>query len=199
MITLILTRHGETDWNRDGKLAGSTDKAVLTEEGFKQARAVANALKNMHVDVIYCSKLRRAKQTAQIISKTLGKKITYNGALNERSWGNLEGKSWDKQKDKLVAMYESEKTNLRPSGGESCLEFKERLLFDLEKIIEANEGKTVLIITHGGVIRTLIKAFKKIPDEEMVDLRVNNTSLTIFRLNEGKVEEEILNDIKHLE
>lgn len=197
MITLILTRHGETDWNRQGKLAGSNDLPILTNEGLKQASALAIKLKNFNIETIYRSKLKRAIQTASIISKTLGKRVKFSSALNERSWGKLEGKEWQKNKKRLVQMYESNKTS-RPRGGETFKEFKKRILEYVENILEKNEGKTILLVTHGGVIRTIIKIFKNIPEEEMENFRVYNTSLTIFKINEGKIEEELLADIKHL-
>ena len=71
MITLILVRHGETNWNVAGRLAGLIDEAVLTDEGEKQAIALSKKLKNLKIDLIYTSELKRAIQTARIISKHL--------------------------------------------------------------------------------------------------------------------------------
>lgn len=173
--------------------------AVLTKEGSKQAEAIAQKLSHFNVDVIYCSKLKRAIQTAQIIAKKLGKKVIFNSAFNERSWGIFEGKSWDRNKTKLMRKYESEKSKTKPDGGESYRQFKKRILGGVESLIEKHEGQVVLLVSHGGVIRALIPALKGVPRQQLQDLHVYNTSVTIFKMAEGEVVEELLADVSHLE
>ena len=198
MITLILVRHGETNWNVAGRLAGLIDEAVLTDEGEKQAIALSKKLKNLKIDLIYTSELKRAIQTARIIAKHLKKKVIRSAAFNERSWGIFEGKNWEKTKNVLIRTYETDRDNLRPEGGETYQEFKKRVFWEIEKIIKIEDGRKILIVTHGGVVRVLIKFLKNLSDQEMQGIKVYNTSLTIFKMNAGKVEEELIADVEHL-
>ncbi|MBI2327779.1 histidine phosphatase family protein [Candidatus Curtissbacteria bacterium] len=198
MITLILARHGETDWNRDGRLAGLTDKPVLTKKGKKQAEALAKKLQDLAVDVVYSSRLKRAAQTAQIIAKTLDKKIIYSKYLNERSWGIYEGKDKESVFKKLDQMDVKRRFDYKPIGGESWREFEKKLLKFFKRLIGKNEGQTVLVITHGGTIRALFHILKNVNREKSLDLKFHNTSLTTLKMVDGRVEEELINDISHL-
>jgi broad specificity phosphatase PhoE len=119
--------------------------------------------------------------------------------LNERSWGIYEGTAFEKVFQKLDKMDINTRFNYKPKGGESWKEFEKRLLVTIEEIVERNEGKTVAIVTHGGTIRALIPILKKVPREISFEDKIANNSLTIFKLDEGGVEEELINDISHLQ
>lgn len=198
MITLILVRHGETDWNVAGRLAGFSDGAVLTKEGQRQAELLAIKLRNLKIDIIYSSKLKRAKQTARIISKTINKRVIYKEFLNERSWGIYEGTDHKKIFENVEKMLTQRRLKYKPKGGESLIEFEKRLQRGLRKIMENNDEQNILIVSHGGVIKTLIPILKKAPLEEAYNLKVSNASLTIFNINESKVEIKLINDVSHL-
>lgn len=198
MITLILIRHGETTWNNRGKIQGSSDSSVLNKKGKLQAQFTAERLAKFKIDVMYASGLKRAKQTARIISKTVSIKIKVTKNLNERSFGILEGKKVDYVFGKLDSMPDKARYRFRPKNGESPHDVELRVRKEMKKIMNMHEGKTVLIITHGGVIKTVIKLIKKIPVEKRVEGRIKNTSLTMFKIHEEEVLEEIINDTKHL-
>lgn len=199
MITLILTRHGETTWNRIGKLQGLSNLSVLTAVGKTQADALGAKLADFKIDVIYCSKLKRAKETAAIIAKKIKKDIRFSEKLNERSFGIFEGTEAKSFFAKISALPASRRHLYKPIEGESLVDMERRAYEEVKKIIEQNEGKTVLIVTHGGIIRALVHMLKRIPRQERSDLRIANTSLTIFKLHENKILEELINDIGHLE
>lgn len=198
MITLILTRHGETDWNKAGKLAGSTDEPELTDLGKEQSKTLAIKLATLNIEIIYCSKLKRAIQTARIIANQLKRPLVFTEGLNERSWGIYESTDSRKFFERLGKMDIKRRFNYKPKGGESWRQFEKRLLVTIEKIVEQNESRIVLIVTHGGVVRALIPVLKKVPREESFENKIANNSITIFKMNEGKVEEELINDISHL-
>ena len=88
MTTLLLARHGETDWNREGRWQGGSDTS-LNERGREQARELAQQLDS--VDAIYSSDLARAAETAAIIAGTLGVEVRVDPRLRERSFGDWEG------------------------------------------------------------------------------------------------------------
>ena len=195
MITLILTRHGQTNWNKTGKLAGSSDISRLTKEGKKQAEKLAQKLNDLQIDYIYSSNLKRAKQTAAIIAKKLEREIIVASEFNERSWGVFEGKNWDKNKESLIELYEKGRPDFRPEKGESYNQFLKRIKNRLDEIIKVHEGQTVLLVSHGGVLRGLVKSFK---GEFPEDSKIENASLTTIKIDNNKVVETIINDIDHL-
>ena len=199
MITLILARHGETDWNKNGLLQGSSDFAKLNNVGKKQAKALGKALLSLNVDIIYSSPLKRASETAEIINKILKKEIVFDDALKERDWGDWEGRDAAVEFLRLEKMDIRTRFNFMPPNGESWKEFEIRLIKSVEKIVENNNDKRVLIVTHGGSIRALVPVIKKVPREQTLHLKFANTSISIFKLNKDDVEEELINDIAHLE
>ena len=194
-----MARHGETDWNKNGLLQGSSDFAKLNNVGKKQAKALGKALLKFNVDIIYSSPLKRASETAEIINKILKKEIVFDDALKERDWGDWEGRDAAVEFLRLEKMDIRTRFNFMPPNGESWKEFEIRLIKSIEKIIENNNDKRVLIVTHGGSIRALVPVIKKVPREQTLHLKFANTSISIFKLNKDDVEEELINDIAHLE
>lgn len=198
MITLILARHGETTWNKRDKIQGSSDNSVLTKKGREQAESVAERLTTLGIDTIYSSELKRAKQTASIIAKKLEKKVLITKKLNERSFGELEGKDVETVLKKLRTLPIDERFKYRPKGGESVIDVETRVFDEVEKIIERHQGENVLLVTHGVVIKVLILFIKKLPRDKRANVRIENTSLTIFKIQEDTILEELINDISHL-
>ncbi len=199
MITLILIRHGETTWNSIGKIQGSSDSSVLNKKGKRQAQFTAQKLTQFKIDVIYASDLKRAKQTARIISKTISTKIIVTKNLNERSFGIFEGEEVDYVFGKLDSMPDKTRYRFRPKNGESPQDVELRVRSEMKNIMNLHEGKTVLMVTHGGVIKILIKLIKKIPVERKIDGRIKNTSITMFKIHNEEVLEELINDTAHLD
>src|SRR5919205_4262120 len=90
MTTLLLVRHGETDWNADGRLQGQTDRP-LSDFGRRQARQLAQELVDEELEAIYASDLARARETAEIIGERLGLAVVLDADLREKDWGTWEG------------------------------------------------------------------------------------------------------------
>jgi probable phosphoglycerate mutase len=139
MTTLLLVRHGETDWNADGRLQGHTDRP-LSEFGRRQARQLAEELADEELDAIYASDLSRARETAQVVGARLGLAAVLDPDLREKDWGTWEG---------LTAV-EREQVEL---AGESTEAHKDRVLGALKRIAERHPGGRVLVVTHGGSMR----------------------------------------------
>ncbi|HWX09771.1 MAG TPA: histidine phosphatase family protein, partial [Gaiellaceae bacterium] len=87
MATLLLVRHGETDWNAEGRLQGHTDRP-LNEHGRRQAHALAERLAGDDIAAVYASDLARARETAEILGAKLGLPVSRDAGLRERDWGN---------------------------------------------------------------------------------------------------------------
>ena len=139
MTTLLLVRHGETDWNAAGRLQGHTDRP-LNEYGRSQAEALAERLSADVIAAVYASDLARARETAVIVGARLGLPVTEHADLRERDWGNWEG----------LTAAERERVELE---AETPAAHRERTLRALRWIAERHAGERVVVVTHGGSIR----------------------------------------------
>lgn len=159
-VRLILVRHGETPWNKANKLQGKID-ILLNKNGVRQVRKTAAKLKKSGEKpmIIIASPLARAMQSASIISTMLGVPFTINKNLSERDFGRLEGLTW-KEINELYGPNFQEKDrkqqyDYRVYGGESVREVRKRILNFMDYAKKEYDGKTILIITHAGVLRYL--------------------------------------------
>ncbi len=158
-VTATFVRHGETDLNKQGILQGGNTDASLNDTGRTQALATAKKLKTKDYDVIVCSDLARARETAEIISQTLGLPVTTSHALlRERNCGEWSGK---RTVTDLLAEFpfpfpaaQSISMHYRtPNGGESVDQFLNRLQKAHEWLVQEFAGKRVLVVAHAGVLR----------------------------------------------
>lgn len=144
---IYLTRHGQTDWNVQKKVMGRCDEP-LNETGLKQAEETRDNLMNTKIDIILCSPLQRAKQTAEIINDVRNIPIIYDDRLIERDFGEFEGmQTKDFDFDGYWDYYKNKKYN----QAENIQNFFERIYNFLNDIIEKYQDKNVLIVAHGGV------------------------------------------------
>ena len=140
MATLLLVRHGETDWNAEGRLQGHTDRP-LSDYGRGQARRLAEELEGEELEAIYSSDLARARETAEIVGGRLGLPIALEPDLREKDWGTWEGLS-PVERDRVEFV------------GESTEAHQERMLRALRTIAERHPGNArILVVTHGGSMR----------------------------------------------
>jgi broad specificity phosphatase PhoE len=137
---LLLVRHGETDWNAEGRLQGHTDRP-LSDYGRRQARRLAEELVGEELEAIYSSDLARAHETAEIVGERLGLPVALEPDLREKDWGTWEGLD-AVERDRVEFV------------GESTEAHQERMLRALRRIAERHPGDgRVLVVTHGGSMR----------------------------------------------
>jgi len=141
VTALLLVRHGETDWNAEGRLQGQTD-TPLNDYGRRQARGLAEQLAGERLDAVYASDLARARETAEILAGPLGLPVELDAGLREKNWGNWEGLT-STERDRVVYV------------GESTQAHRERTLAALHRIADRHPGGRVLVVTHGGSIRRI--------------------------------------------
>jgi broad specificity phosphatase PhoE len=141
MTTLLLVRHGETDWNAAGRLQGHTDRP-LNEYGRRQARELADRLARDGIEAVYASDLARARETAEIIGARLGLDVVVDADLREKNWGSWEG------------LTSGERAHVEFEG-ESTEAHRERVLRAVHRIVEAHPGERVAVVTHGGSLRRI--------------------------------------------
>jgi broad specificity phosphatase PhoE len=147
--TILLVRHGETDWNLEGRVQGQTDRP-LNETGRRQATELAAALADEPVDAVYSSDLVRAHETARIIAERKGLGVTVIPELREKDFGTWEGLS-----DHEVLLRFPEARG-RPWGdGESNDDVARRVIGALRRIADSHPGGRVLVVAHGGPVRAV--------------------------------------------
>src|SRR6186997_636228 len=190
--TLILVRHGESEWNLKNLFTGWKNPD-LTEQGIEEARAAGRKLKaaGYRPTVFYTSALVRAQHTLDLILEELGivnVVITRNQALNERDYGDLSGLN----KDDARAKWGEEQVHIwrrsydiQPPGGESLKDTGARVWPYYMHVMQPHvlRGETVLVAAHGNSLRALIMAIEGISGDEIVKLELATGVPMIYRLN----------------
>ena len=203
MTRLILTRHGETDWNARHKIQGSTD-IPLNETGRAQARLLARRLANVEIQAIYSSDYQRALDTARAVhAHHPDAQLEILEDLRERSWGELEGHTWkDIERDhpEAVRGITSGDLDFTPPGGESKKFVLNRIMRALGRIVRVHPDQRVLAVTHGGVVSLILKHALNVDVAAPTPFRVENCALHILDTEDGgHWYIHSLNDMSHLE
>jgi probable phosphoglycerate mutase len=174
-VTFAFIRHGQTDWNRDDKLQGSSD-IPLNAEGRRQAHEAAGILADGGWDVVVSSPLLRARETAEIIARDLGLELGPSyGALAERDYGSLEGES----SSGTMARW----PHRDYPGAESLDSVVSRGLAGLAKVAHDFRDRDVVIVAHGTIIRYTLAALAGRPLDA-----IRNGSISTFRLDGDRWE-----------
>jgi broad specificity phosphatase PhoE len=162
---LILVRHGQTDWNVEGRYQGQADQP-LNDIGRGQARALAELLLGTGIRAAYSSDLGRARETADIIAQRIGVGIEVDCRLREVNQGVWEGQLLSE----ITARYPREWSerdrdplHSRPPGGESIAEVAARMSAAAADIAQRHLEGPVLVVSHGTALGTLICAARELP------------------------------------
>ena len=179
MPELILVRHGQSEYNLENRFTGWRDVG-LTTLGWKEAREAGEFLKGHRIDIAFTSGLVRAQNTLEVILKTCGLEhltVVKNVALNERSYGTLEGLN----KAETALKYGEEQVHLwrrsfdiPPPGGESLKDTYDRVIpyFTSTILPLLGSGKNVLIVAHGNSLRALIMYLDRLTPEQIVEKEI---------------------------
>jgi broad specificity phosphatase PhoE len=169
-----LLRHGQTDWNIDFRLQGVTD-IPLNETGIAQARSAAKKLDQRDWNFVASSPLSRALDTARIVADGIGiSEVEIVPLLLERSFGEAEGLTHSEWKQQFP--------NGVPPSGETLDELRERAVLLLSALLEKYRGTKVLAVSHGAMIRKLVRIVSK-GELPAAGERFENTSLTVLKHN----------------
>jgi broad specificity phosphatase PhoE len=146
VTTILLVRHGETDWNAESRWQGQVD-TPLNVRGRQQARRLARRLAAVAFEAVYSSDLRRARETAEIVAFSRGMPVYTEPGLREIDVGSWAG---------LTAAQVAERfPDGEQPGAETLAAFRARVLDALTAIARRHDGATVLVVAHGGCVRTL--------------------------------------------
>lgn len=175
---LYMVRHGQTDWNVEKRLQGHVD-IPLNDQGLLEATAVAEELQDQTFDAIYSSPLKRAFDTAQIINEKHQQEIQISSELKEATYGSMEGAlvaDYHRAcKERLVGyqqMSNQERVHFKlVPDAESYFEVYHRVKPVLQQIVEKHAGGQVLVVTHGGLMRSL---FAMLTEIDVLKIQIQN-------------------------
>lgn len=198
--TLIVVRHGETVWNREKRMQGTTD-TQLSDVGREQARALGRRLACRAFAALYTSDLSRARDTARVIAEHTGRDIVMDPRLQERRFGIFEGLTVEE----IIARYPEEHARFMSRdpdyavpGGESARGFTERCIGCVAEIAGRHAGCEVVIVTHGLVLDSLYRAAHGLDHGARRPVPLINASLNVFGYDGAAWRLELWGDISHL-
>jgi 2,3-bisphosphoglycerate-dependent phosphoglycerate mutase len=202
MASLVLVRHGQSQWNEKNLFTGWKDPD-LTEKGEKEAKEAGLALKESgyKFDIMFTSVLLRAKRTGKLILEQMGQedlKTFENEALNERNYGDLAGLNKDDARKKWGEdqVHKWRRSfDIAPPGGESLKMTAERVLPYFEETILPllKEKSDILVAAHGNSLRALVMQLDKLNSDEVVKLEIPTGMPICYSINEhGQVKNKVL-------
>jgi 2,3-bisphosphoglycerate-dependent phosphoglycerate mutase len=198
---LLLIRHGEKEWNREGRIQGHLD-IPLSETGIQQAEALAERLAGTAFDALYSSDLARARLTAERVARRTGHRIVTDPRLRERHLGVLQACTADETTGpnrEAYAAFRGGTADYVIPGGESGRGFFARVIGVLTEIAERLAGGRVVVVTHGGVLDAVHRHAAGKGPEGPRAVGLLNTSLNVFRFEAGRWSMLTWGDVGHLE
>jgi probable phosphoglycerate mutase len=157
---LLLVRHGATQLSAEDRFAGATD-VDLSDEGRRQATCLGTRLADDRIHAVYCSPMRRTRDTASIIVTPHGLSPVADAGLREIDHGHWEGKTRAEVESQFgdeYAKWEADPFTYAPAHGESGLDVLARALPVIRRIVEAHPGETVLVVSHKATIRLVLSS-----------------------------------------
>ena len=204
MARLFMVRHGVTDHNNAHKFLGHTD-VELSEEGFQQVAKLRDRMVKEKFDAVFSSDLKRAMSTAEAVAAGHDVKITGCPELREINYGDTECLTYNEIRQKYPQLAEAI-NKLSPElafpGGESLQEFIKRTLTFLARVNQYNTRQKILVVSHGGAMRTLLCELLGISQSHWRTFRLDNASLSIVDTYGSapnyRTILSLLNDTSHL-
>lgn len=197
---MFLTRHGQTVTNTEGRFCGHSE-TELTPKGEEQAKALGRRLAKVKLEAVYSSDFSRAIRTAAFIAGQRPLTPRTDPDLRELHYGE-----WELEKGGDVArkwrtqyrLMRHEDPAWRPPGGENVAEVRERTRAAFDRIVEAHEGKKVLVVAHGTALNCLVSTLLDMPESHVFRIEIGNCGLTEVEVRKGTPYVLTLNDTAHL-
>lgn len=192
--SVMLMRHGETDWNREGRVMGRNPVA-LNARGRAQVEAAARFARTIKPDLIVTSPLVRARQTAEIMSAGLGGvQIDEEPAIAEVLYGRWEGMVYHQLiEDPYYSEYRKSPVEHPTPGGETIPQVQARGVEAVMRTLHANTDRRIMFISHGDIIRTVLCHFMGLELGYFHRLRIDNASLSTVQVSGKFAELKFLN------
>ena len=198
-MRLILARHGETPWNREGRYQGHSQTG-LNFHGRRQAENLARALRAFPVTALYASPLLRAMQTAETVAKALSIPIVSLDGLMEMHLGDLDGLTGDEMRrdhPEILVQWDKDPSIIQIPGGESLPQVQARMLASVDRIRNDNPDGLVVAVSHGLAIETAVLRVLGLPLSQLRRVRVDLGSLTVLEHNGDRWRLRSFNETLH--
>ena len=199
-MKIYIVRHGQTEWNVEGRIQGFKDSS-LTQKGIEMAKNVQKRFRNTTFSRVYSSPLKRAFDTACIVTDNLEPIFCIDG-LKEMNFGELEGNRKEDLQGTMRKEFEniwSKPLEYSPICGEDFEEFIHRIKEAFKMIIQECDGENILVVTHTFAIKAILMIFQ---NRELKDFwnspRIEECSVTTMSVHEGKIYFESIADRSHL-
>lgn len=202
LTKIFVVRHGETEYNRTGRMQGRGIDIPLNKTGRLQARAISDYLKDQSIDHIFSSSLMRSMETAEIIAWSLRMKYVACPELDEMDFGKFEGKlseEIDTELHQVHQIWQKGNTDLVIEEGESPQMVLDRAKSRTDTIFREYEGSTLLMVLHGRLIRILLTSWLGYDLSDMHRIKHSNGALYHLKKNEKTFEVGYLHKTDHLE
>jgi len=200
MLTFYLIRHGETAFNREGRLQGQIDPP-LSDLGREQARRIGERLAEVDIAHVYASPLARALESARI---AVGDRapIETRAGLREMNLGAWEGKQAPELRANFgdtVRLWFEQPSAARIPGAETIRAFRARVVRTMGEIRAAHADGTVAVFAHGGVVCAYLAGVLRLRLDDIWSFRVRNASITRVFFQGGRPRIDLLGDVHHLD
>ena len=199
MKELLLIRHGQTDWNTQGRVQGGGD---LNNIGIAQSNLLATVLQNSQASTIYTSPSKRTHQTAMIIATALSLEVNTTPLLKDIDYGVWSGAllaDLIKDDPDLFEQWEKDPSSVRFPEGESLLDLRTRISVFMDEITEKHSSDTVVVVTHESPIISMLAVALDIPDSSHRNFHADNASLTVLQFKNTHYILSTFNDTSHLD
>ena len=200
MTKIYLIRHAEAEGNFYRRAQGHYD-APLTDRGLKQAAALGERFREIPLDAVYASDLRRARRTAQAVADVRGLTVQTEPDLREMGLGIWEDLPWGNLMEDYAEQYElfSTDTDLwEIEGAETNAAVRERMMAALKRLAERHEGQTIAAVSHGMALRGLFSVLPDHTGETKVPAHSENTAVSVVHAEDGELRLVSHNDFEHL-
>jgi 2,3-bisphosphoglycerate-dependent phosphoglycerate mutase len=200
MSTLVILRHGQSEWNLENKFTGWVD-VKLSEKGVLEARAAGIRLRDFKFDEAFTSSLIRAQDTLKIILEEIGQtyiEVYKDPALNERMYGDLQGLN----KAETAKRFGEEQVkiwrrsyDIAPPNGESLKDTAERVIpyYEREIAPKLKAGKNIIIAAHGNSLRALIMHLEKMTPQQILEFEIGTAQPRVYELDKNLAIQKVYN------
>jgi broad specificity phosphatase PhoE/ribonuclease HI len=195
-----LLRHGQTEHTPERRYSGRND-LPLSRTGRAEAEAAGVRAKELGIEVVVASPLRRTRETAKLVAAALGLPVTYDDDLVELDFGDLEGLTFDEARAKhpLAARRFMDDVTVAAPGGESIADVSARVARARRRILSQHAGRTVLVVSHVTPIKLLLTAGLGGGDEMVHRVFLEAASLcSVAWSSDGRTSVRLVNDTSHL-
>jgi broad specificity phosphatase PhoE len=200
MTRLFIVRHGQTAWNKEKVFRGRVD-IPLNEQGFKEAEAVAEALKHEKIAFIYSSPLSRAVQTAQPTAKMNGVEIVKLDGITDMNFGVWEGRRLEdveKEDTDRYRLWVEKPHELAIPNGETLTQVQTRALNAVKEIVGKHPTDSVMLVSHRVVCKLLVLGLMGLGPDKFWNIQQDTACINLFTIKDGRTIMFKTNDTCHL-